>query len=298
MIAVPARFVSEIIARQGDTARPWLDQLPELIGDLCEFWRVEVDGPLAHGRFALVVPVRSGEDRYVVKVSWLDEDTKHESTALQRWGGCGAVRLLAEDPARGAMLLERLDEHRTLEREPHDAACEIVGNLARRLWVPPPPSVPRLIDDALLWAADAHHEWDRVGQPVPHRLVGRAVRAHIELTSGGYRPSLLHRDLEFANVLAGRREPWLAIDPKPISGDPHYELLPLLRNRFGELGGAAGLRRRLALLTDASGLDLARSREWALARAVDEWISAVGQGPAHQERAEVAKTLAEWLAES
>ncbi|MCK2237230.1 MULTISPECIES: aminoglycoside phosphotransferase family protein [unclassified Crossiella] len=298
MIAVPDRFAAETIARQGDSARPWLDRLPGVVGELCGYWGVEPEGPATHGAQALVVPVRSGEERYAIKVTWLDEDTRHEATALQRWAGNGAVRLLGEDPAHGAMLLERLDETRSLEREPHDEACGIIGNLARRLWVPPPPSVPRLIDEALLWAADAHHEWDRVGQPVPHRLVGRAVRAHIELTSGGYRPSLLHRDLDFAHVLAGRREPWLAIDPKPISGDPHYELLPLLRGRFAELGSAAGLRRRIALLADASGLDLARSREWALARAVDEWISAVGRGPAGQQQAAVVRTVAEWLAES
>ncbi|MBP2476481.1 streptomycin 6-kinase [Crossiella equi] len=293
MIAVPERFVAETIARQGDGARGWLDQLPDVVRELCAYWQVELDGPPTHGALALVVPVRSGEERYAVKVSWLDEDTRHEATALQRWAGHGAVRLLAEDPAHGAMLLERLDETRSLEHEAHDEACEVVGNLARRLWVPPPASVPRLIDEALLWAADAHHEWDRVGQPVPHKLVGRAVRAHIELTSGGYRPSLLHRDLGFGNVLAGRREPWLAIDPKPISGDPHYELLPLLRSRFDELGSPAALRRRLALLADASGLDLPRSMEWALARAVDEWIRAVGRGePEH-----VVRTLAEWLVE-
>lgn len=297
MIVVPERFRTEILAWPGDEARGWLDRLPEVVRELCAYWRVEPDGPVRHGRLALVLPVRSGEERYAVKVSWVDEDTRHEATALQRWGGAGAVRLLAEDPANGAMLLERLDEARSLEREPHDAACEIVGNLARRLWVPPPPSVPRLIDQALLWAADAHHEWDRVGQPVPHRLVGRAVRAHIELTSGGYRPSLLHRVLDFANVLAGHREPWLVIDPKPLSGDPHYELFPLLRSRFRELTGAAGLRRRIALLADASGLDLARSREWALARAVDEWITAVGRGETCREAAQVARTLAEWLAE-
>ena len=38
-------------------------------------------------------------------------------------------------------------------------------------------------------------------------------------------------------MLAGDREPWLVIDPKPMSGDPHYEVAPMLWNRFEELAG-------------------------------------------------------------
>ena len=37
--------------------------------------------------------------------------------------------------------------------------------------------------------------------------------------------------------MAADRQPWLAIDPKPMSGDPHYELAPMLWNRFEELDG-------------------------------------------------------------
>ncbi len=46
---------------------------------------------------------------------------------------------------------------------------------------------------------------------------------------------LIHADLHYENVLAAEREPWLVIDPQPMSGDPHYELAPLLWNRWDEL---------------------------------------------------------------
>ncbi len=70
---------------------------------------------------------------------------------------------------------------------------------------------------------------------------------------------LLHADLHYANVLAGDREPWLAIDPKPLSGDPHYELLPMLWNRWDELAAAPrgvrdGVRLRFHTLVDVAGL--------------------------------------------
>src|SRR5690606_39320812 len=51
------------------------------------------------------------------------------------------------------------------------------------------------------------------------RLVARCAAAVAELLpEAGDR--LLHWDLHYANVLAGEREPWLAIDPKPLAGDP------------------------------------------------------------------------------
>ena len=58
---------------------------------------------------------------------------------------------------------------------------------------------------------------------------------------------MIHGDLHYENVMAADREPWLAIDPKPMSGDPHYELAPMLWNRFEELATGDvrdGVRRR------------------------------------------------------
>ena len=46
---------------------------------------------------------------------------------------------------------------------------------------------------------------------------------------------MIHGDLHYENVLAADREPWLAIDPKPMAGDPHYEVAPMLWNRWDEV---------------------------------------------------------------
>ena len=75
---------------------------------------------------------------------------------------------------------------------------------------------------------------------------------------------VLHGDLHFANVLAATREPWLAIDPKPVNGDPHYEVAPLLWNRWDEVLAASSVRsavrRRFEAVVDAAGLDEVRAR--------------------------------------
>ena len=85
----------------------------------------------------------------------------------------------------------------------------------------------------------------------------------------------MHGDLHYANVLADEAGEWLAIDPKPMAGDPHYEPAPMLWNRMDELSGPGavgsvrdGLRRRFHALVDAAGLDEARARDWVVVRMV------------------------------
>lgn len=81
---------------------------------------------------------------------------------------------------------------------------------------------------------------------------------------------MIHGDLHYENVLAGDREPWLVIDPKPVSGDPHYELAPMLWNRWEEMVRAgdvrAAVRRRFHALVDSACLDEDRSRDWVVVR--------------------------------
>jgi streptomycin 6-kinase len=85
---------------------------------------------------------------------------------------------------------------------------------------------------------------------------------------------VLHGDLHYFNILAPHpadpREPWLAIDPKPLAGDPGFDLLPALHNRWvgavftGDVPRA--IRRRFDLMTDILGLDRKRATAWTLAR--------------------------------
>ena len=76
----------------------------------------------------------------------------------------------------------------------------------------------------------------------------------------------------FSRLLAGRREPWLAIDPKGFAGDPCYEPGPLLWNSWdaalatGDPGGA--VRERFYAVVDAAGLDERRCRDWVVVRAM------------------------------
>jgi hypothetical protein len=84
--------------------------------------------------------------------------------------------------------------------------------------------------------------------------------------------SVVHGNLHYENVLAADREPWLVIAPKPVNGDPHYELAPMLWNRWDELSGHIrdGVRRRFYTLVDAAGFDEERARAWVVVRVIQE----------------------------
>ena len=67
------------------------------------------------------------------------------------------------------------------------------------------------------------------------------------------------------------------IDPKPMSGDPHYEPAPMLWNRWDEVRrGAAtvrdAVRHRFHTIVDAAGLDEDRARDWVVVRMVHNAI--------------------------
>jgi streptomycin 6-kinase len=265
VLVPPAGFLA--YAARGPEWAEFLDRLPALVRDLLAEWQLAVDGEATHGFSALVVPVRTAGGRpAVLKVGWPHEEAEHEHLALQHWHGRGAVQLLRADPRRSALLLERL--HREDLSELGDLeACEVVAGLYPRLHVPAPPSLRPLTAYVDRWTG-------RLAQlprdaPLPRRLVEQAVSLGRGLVGDeASTGTLIHGDLHYANVLAADREPWLAIDPKPTSGDPHYEVAPLLWNRWEELAGdiRGGVRRRFLTVVDAAGLDEDRARDWVVVR--------------------------------
>ncbi|MGD9961435.1 aminoglycoside phosphotransferase family protein [Nocardioides sp.] len=261
----------------------WLQALPALVDDLLEEWQLDLDGPATHGYCAVVVPVRTIAQRpAMLKVGWPHPEAEHEHLALKQWAGRGAVELLRADPRRFALLLERLDPTDLSDLWDLEA-CEIVGGLYSQLHVPALPQLRTLSSYVEQWTA----ELSQVPRsaPIPPRLVQQAVSlGRGFLADPSIDATTIHGDLHYGNVLAAHRSPWLAIDPKPMSGDPHFELAPMLFNRYDELAGDVrdGVRRRFHTLVDVAGLDEHRARDWVVVRMMHNamwWLQDPQDGP-------------------
>lgn len=246
----------------------WLAGLPRLVEECLTRWDLAVDGSSRHGMAALVVPVRRTDGSpAVLKLTWPHPEAAQEHLALRRWGGGGAVRLLAADPSRWALLLERLDADRDLSGVPIEQACRVIGGLLAQLDVPALPGSTRLSGEARRWATQLADAPD----VIPRRLLDQARGLALELVQlPGVDAGLVHTDLHYENVLAGQRQPWLAIDPKPLAGEPACAVAPALWNRFPEAVASGNLRRdlrrRLAVICDAAGIDPERARGWTVVR--------------------------------
>ncbi|WP_078863927.1 aminoglycoside phosphotransferase family protein [Streptomyces sp. AcH 505] len=290
MLDIPAELVATQTRYQGAAGRAFIAELPDRAARFLDRWRLRVTGPSMYGMCALVLPVtRADGVPAVLKLQILDDETAGEPVALRAWGGEGAVRLLEYDGATGTLLLEALDPSRDLSRvEIREAVRIIAGTLARLTAVPAPAGLRTLGDIVARMLERVPGVLRAVDDPGERRLLADCAAAVREV-AGEPGDRLLHWDLHFDNVLAAERAPWLAIDPKPLAGDPGFELLPALHNRFE----AADVRWRFDLMTEVMGLDRQRAGAWTLARVLQIalWKWTGGEGRLGPDQEYVARAL-------
>ncbi|GAA4549212.1 aminoglycoside phosphotransferase family protein [Amycolatopsis samaneae] len=269
VLEIPPKFAARAPSVLGPEGVAWLATLPGLAERYARKWELTFEGTVMHGYAGVVQPARLPDGTPVVlKLSWRHPESEDEPLALSTWAGRGAVLLLDNASEDGVLLLERLDATRSLDGEPLPEAIGIAGGLARRLAVPAPPELARsLAHEAARLVEDLPREWDELGRPFPREFVDAAVDVCRALGPVSAK-LLVNEDLHYENVLAGEREPWLVIDPKPLAGDLEYGVIPLLWNRFEE----STLDSRLAAIVAAADLDTERALAWTLVRGVQNWL--------------------------
>ncbi|WP_328838424.1 aminoglycoside phosphotransferase family protein [Streptomyces europaeiscabiei] len=276
-ISVPEELAATLEMFFDEKGVAFAAALPDLATSFLSRWGLRLDGPAMHGMCALVLPVvRTADDTpAVLKLQILDDESEGEPVALRVWDGDGAVRLLAHDGETGTMLLERLDPARMLSHEPdtRKAVLVIARLLAHLTTAPAPPAMRRLSDIATDMLDRTPPVLARIPDTSDRRLIADCAAALREVVSEpGDR--LLHWDLHFDNVLGADRAPWLAIDPKPLAGDPAFELWPALNNRFDP----NEVPWRFDAMTDVLSLDRDRARAWTLARLLQNAIWEIEEG--------------------
>ena len=246
--------------------RDWLRHLPNIIDACLQRWALRLDRPYTQSNVSLVFPATTADGlSAVLKLQFPHSDCAHEAEALRRWSGNGAVQLLDSDATLNALLLERCGPGNHLSAVNPDIALEVLTELLPRLWVDADEPFVSLRATAANWAEDLQVSWERAGRPFEVGLLDAALEALAILPESQGRQVLVHQDLHGDNVLRAVREPWLAIDPKPLVGEREFSLAPIVRSyEFGH--SRERVIKRLDKLTSDLGLNRQRARLWTLAQ--------------------------------
>jgi streptomycin 6-kinase len=283
---VPAALARAMTEVYGEAGTEWLSRLPAILAACERRWSLTAGPPFAPLSYNYVAPaVRTDGTPVVLKLGFPCRELMTEIDALHLFEGRGIARLLEVDPEQGALVLERLAPGTPLSALEDDAqATSIAATVMRKMWRPAPAghAFPSVAD----WAAGLGRlraRFEGTSGPLPPALVDEAESLFAELIGSISELVLLHGDLHHGNILAAAREPWLAIDPKGLVGEPAYEVGALLRNPMPQLLSMPDpgrlLARRVAQLADELGFDRARLRGWALAQAVlSAWWSIEDHG--------------------
>lgn len=275
MFVIPDDFKREMIALHEDEGRIWLERLPAILAACEERWGITIGSPFANLSFHYVArAVHANGTGVVIKACSPTGEFLQESTALRLFDGHGMVQLLACDTADEVMLLEGLQPGTVLTTvEDDERAISIAANVMRQLWRPVPAEHP--FKSVFDWGKGFIRLREYFGGgngPFSKSLLEEAETLYAELSASMAAPVLLHGDLHQDNILAAARQPWLAIDPKGLIGEPAYETGSLLRNPLPQLllmpQPGRVLARRIDQLAEELDLDRARVHDWGLAQSV------------------------------
>ena len=245
--------IPDALAETWGHEREWLEELPQLARACAADWALELEHPLDTPH-SLVVP--AGD--VVLKLnapSHSEADT--EVDALAYWDGRGAVRLLARDDERRALLVERCVPGTRLWDDSADEV-DVIAELMPRLQIDLGDVLhpfALLADEADRWAEAMLRRYAEAGTPFERRLLDASLDVYRTVPRSAR--WLVNQDLHGGNVLTAGREPWLVIDPKPLVGERELEASGLLRN-------ADDVSRWLDALAEL-GLDRERARGWGVA---------------------------------
>ena len=192
----------------------------------------------------------------------VEPEERFGASLMAWWDGRGAARVLAHES--DALLLERAEgvvSLANLARSGHDdAASRIICGVVARLHAPSGRPLPELIP---------LQRWFRELPPAAAShggILSLSAATVGELLANPREVGVLHGDIHHDNILDFGPRGWLAIDPKRLIGERGFDYANLFCNPDHATATAPGrFARRVAVVTEAAGLERKRLLQWILA---------------------------------
>ena len=263
-------------------AASWLDELPEIIAGLEHDWSIAVGRPYEGSTEAFVARASLPDGTPVVLKLMIPRPGDHarnEITVLKLTAGEGCVRLLRDDEARGALLLERLGPSLDQLGLPIVDRHEILRAAAERVWRPAPGAgLPTGAAKGRWLVGYITATWEELGRPCTERAVehalacaGRRVAAHDD-----ERAVLVHGDVHQWNALRAG-DGFKLVDPDGLLAEAEYDLGVLMREDPLELM-TGDPHERSRWLARRCGLDETAIWEWGAVERVSTGLLATRIG--------------------
>lgn len=285
---LPAEFVDNVKRVCHAKGELWLNRLPEAVNELESVWGIETDGHFSNLTYNFVAPAALKDgSRAVLKIGLPVDDFEIYSEAefLRLADGKGAVKLLAEDRTRRAMLLERLEPGCDLKQSYGEDRHAMVRTAARVL--------QRTVTEALgkheflidldCWF-EKLHDTDHGDFPQGHMEKAGKIAGRREAEA----VKLIHGDFHHTNILSKGAQDFMVIDPKGVIGDVRYDIGVFLNNHlwYAEPGREhrAEMDEAVKEFAEQFGFTAASIVEWAFAQVTLSAYWTYTEGSEHWKR--------------
>jgi streptomycin 6-kinase len=254
-------------------AGEWIRDLPGLVAGLEQDWSITVGRPYDGGTEAFVAEATLHDGTPAVlklHIPRAGDQARNEITGLRLAGGEGCARLLRADPARGALLLERLGRPLYQLALPIARRHEILCAAAAKVWRPAAGCGLPTGADKGRWLADfITASWEELGRPCSERAVGYALACAGQRIDAhdDERAVLVHGDVHQWNALQADGGGFRLVDPDGLLAEAEYDLGILMREDPVELLHGDP-HQRARWLAARCGLDATAIWQWGVVERV------------------------------
>jgi streptomycin 6-kinase len=261
-------------------AAPVLDGLADLLTDLVARWSLTLGEVYSEGIGGPVVAVEADGRPAVLKVDLAGSAFTSQVATLRAAAGRGYAAWLADDVARGAVLLERLGPSlASAGLQPHEQLDQLAATL-HLAWEVPLDTVPEarpLQDKAtqLVGIIGRHRRAEDEPRWGRHLEMALELAQHLAATRDLGRDVLCHGDPHQGNALLAQGGSYKLVDPDGLRCEPEYDAGVALRDfsrevlEIGDPSSARAWHGRLCRrLAEQTGTDPERVAQWAFVERV------------------------------